>query len=122
MDLIESLRQYRLEHQLTQEDLAKKLGVAFTTINRWFNGKTRPSELQQYRIKQLLRESLRSKMIHGGNKMTRAHAHNTKTFRELTPVQRRASLGAMTKHLREASTIHRCLMVGRKQRNAKTSQ
>ena len=54
MDLIEALRQYRLEHQLTQEDLAKKLGVAFTTINRWFNGKTHPSELQEYRIKKLL--------------------------------------------------------------------
>ncbi len=54
MDLIEALPQYRREHQLTQEDLAKKLGVAFTTINRWFNGKTHPSELQEYRIKKLL--------------------------------------------------------------------
>ena len=54
MDLIEALRQYRLERQLTQEELAKKLGVAFTTINRWFNGKTHPSELQAYQIKKLL--------------------------------------------------------------------
>jgi len=56
MDLIKALRHYRLERQLTQEDLAKKLGVAFTTINRWFNGKTRPSELQEYRIKKLLKK------------------------------------------------------------------
>ncbi len=54
MDLIGALRQYRLEHQFTQQVLAKKLGVSFTTINRWFKGKTRPSELQEYRIKKLL--------------------------------------------------------------------
>ena len=54
MELIESLRQYRLKHQLTQQVLATKLGVSFITINRWFNGKTHPSELQEYRIKKLL--------------------------------------------------------------------
>ena len=54
MDLIEALRNYRLERQLTQQTLAKKLNVSFITINRWFNGKTHPSELQEYRIKKLL--------------------------------------------------------------------
>jgi len=54
MELIESLRQYRLKHQLTQQALAKKLDVSFITINRWFNGKTHPSELQVYRIRKLL--------------------------------------------------------------------
>jgi transcriptional regulator with XRE-family HTH domain len=54
MELIESLRQYRLKRQLTQQALAKKLDVSFITINRWFNSKTRPSELQVYRIKELL--------------------------------------------------------------------
>jgi len=46
-----------LEHQLTQQALAKKLGVSFTTVNRWFNGKTRPSELQEYQIRKLLHSS-----------------------------------------------------------------
>ena len=54
MELIETLRQYRLRHQLTQQALAKQLGVSFVTINRWFNDKTHPSELQEYRIKKLL--------------------------------------------------------------------
>ncbi len=54
MELIEALRQYRLKHQLTQQALARKLDVSFITINRWFNGKTHPSELQEYRIKKLL--------------------------------------------------------------------
>ena len=56
MELIEVLRQYRLEHQLTQQALAKKLGVSFITVNRWFNSKTHPSELQAYRISKLLRK------------------------------------------------------------------
>ena len=54
MDLVEAPRQYRLEHQLTQQALAKKLGVSFITVNRWFNGKTSPSQLQEYRVKKLL--------------------------------------------------------------------
>jgi transcriptional regulator with XRE-family HTH domain len=54
MELIEALRQYRLEHQLTQQALARKLGVSFITINRWFNSRTHPSELQEYRVKKLL--------------------------------------------------------------------
>ena len=52
--LVESLRLYRPEHQLTQEELARKLGVSFATVNRWFKAKTHPSELQAYRIKKLL--------------------------------------------------------------------
>lgn len=59
MDLIESLRLYRLERQLTQEELAKKLGVSFATVNRWFKDKTHPSELQAYRIKKLLGQARR---------------------------------------------------------------
>ena len=59
--LIESLRLYRLKHQLTQEELAQKLGVSFATVNRWFRAKTRPSELQAYRIKQLLGQTKESK-------------------------------------------------------------
>lgn len=53
--LINRLRQYRLEQQLTQEQLAEKLGVAFLTLNRWLRGHARPSELHQYRIEKLLK-------------------------------------------------------------------
>lgn len=60
MELIDALRQYRLERQLTQQALAKKLGVSFITINRWFNRRTRPSELQAYRIKKLLGKSFKA--------------------------------------------------------------
>lgn len=30
---------------LSQEGLAKELGVSFATVNRWENGKTNPSKL-----------------------------------------------------------------------------
>ena len=61
VDLIQALKTYRLEHRLTQEELAKKLGVAFTTVNRWFSGKTHPGELQKYQIEKLLGKSRRRK-------------------------------------------------------------
>ena len=55
MKLIQDLENYRLEHKITQEQLAKKLGVAFATVNRWLNGKYKPRKVQQYHIEKLLR-------------------------------------------------------------------
>ncbi len=52
--LINHLRKYRLEQQLTQEQLAEKLGVAFLTLNRWLRGHAQPSQLHHYRIEKLL--------------------------------------------------------------------
>ena len=37
-----------------QQDLAKELGVAFSTVSRWFNGKTIPSKIQQYHVEKYL--------------------------------------------------------------------
>ena len=55
MTLIQDLEKYRLEHKITQEQLAKKLGVAFATVNRWLNGKYKPRKIQQYHIEKLLK-------------------------------------------------------------------
>jgi len=52
--LIEKLEIYRLENRISQKQLADKLNVAFSTVNRWFNGKTTPNKIQQYHIKKLL--------------------------------------------------------------------
>ena len=54
--LIEKLEIYRLENRISQKQLADKLNVAFSTVNRWFNGKTTPNKIQQYHIKKLLRD------------------------------------------------------------------
>ena len=55
MNIVRQLERYRLERRIPQEQLAKKLGVAFSTVNRWFNGKTKPSKIQKYHIAKLLR-------------------------------------------------------------------
>lgn len=59
--LIKSLDEYRLEHRISQEKLAKILGVTFVTVNRWFNGHTLPNKIQQYHIRKLLSSKGRRK-------------------------------------------------------------
>lgn len=56
MDIIQKLETYRLEHRISQEHLSKKLGVAFSTVNRWLNGKSKPSKIQSFHIQKLLKK------------------------------------------------------------------
>lgn len=56
-DLIKKLEIYRLENRTSQKQLADKLSVHFSTVNRWFKGKTIPNKIQQYHIKKLLDKS-----------------------------------------------------------------
>ncbi|MBU2539545.1 helix-turn-helix domain-containing protein [Patescibacteria group bacterium] len=60
MKIIKSLEKYRLENRISQESLAKKLGVAFSTVNRWLNGKTKPNKIQKYHIEKLLKKGLKN--------------------------------------------------------------
>ena len=55
MDIIKQLEVYRLENRITQVDLAKEIGVAFATVNRWLNGKVKPNKIQTYHIEKLLK-------------------------------------------------------------------
>ena len=57
MNMIEELKQYCLDHQINQPELAKKLGVAYNTVNRWFTGRYNPSALHEHQIKKLLGKS-----------------------------------------------------------------
>lgn len=41
---------------LSQEDLAKALGVSFATVNRWENGKTQPSKLAKNQFERFYQE------------------------------------------------------------------
>ena len=61
MDIIKKLDLYRLENKITQEELAKELDVAFSTVNRWFNGWTVPSKIQQYHVEKYLNKKVRKK-------------------------------------------------------------
>ena len=53
-DIIKQLETYRLENKVPQQEIAAKLGVAFSTVNRWLNRKAKPNKIQSYHIKKLL--------------------------------------------------------------------
>ena len=53
--LIKELETYRLENKISQEELAEKLGVAFSTVNRWLNSKASPNKIQSYHIGKLIK-------------------------------------------------------------------
>ncbi len=46
----------RLALGLTQEQLAVALGVTYSTINRWENGRSKPSPLAMEKIDKMLEE------------------------------------------------------------------
>ncbi len=54
-DIPRLVRELRALTGLTQEKFAAKLGVTFPSINRWENGRTKPSPLAMRQIEELLR-------------------------------------------------------------------
>lgn len=52
-NIAKELKKLRQQQGWSQEDLARNLGVSFATVNRWENGKTKPSRLAQEKIKQV---------------------------------------------------------------------
>lgn len=54
-NLIKQLEEYRLKNRLTQDELAKKLGVSCVSVNKWLNEHTQPQKLQVYQIEQLVK-------------------------------------------------------------------
>ncbi len=55
-DIPRLIRELRERTGLTQEKFAAKLGVTFPTINRWENGRARPSPLALKQIEDALRD------------------------------------------------------------------
>ena len=53
-DIARLVRELRLRTGLTQEKFAARLGVTFPTINRWENGRAKPSPLAMKQIDDLL--------------------------------------------------------------------
>ena len=39
------VKEVRKQLALSQEDLARKLGISYATVNRWENGQVKPSKL-----------------------------------------------------------------------------
>jgi putative transcriptional regulator len=55
-DIPRFVRELRERTGLTQEKFAARLGVTFPTINRWENGRAKPSPLAMQKIEELLRK------------------------------------------------------------------
>ena len=55
-DISRLVRELRERTGLTQEKFAAKLGVTYPTINRWENGRAKPSPLALKQIEDLLRD------------------------------------------------------------------
>lgn len=55
MDIVKQLELYRLENRVSLQKLAGDIGVSFSTVSRWFSGKTKPNKIQQYHIEKFLK-------------------------------------------------------------------
>lgn len=60
MNLPKLLKEVRKQLSLSQEDLARKLGISFATVNRWESGKVRPSKLAKAQLKAFYEEMVDS--------------------------------------------------------------
>jgi len=49
-DFAKLIKTVRNQLELSQEDLAREIGVSFATVNRWENGQTTPSKLAKASI------------------------------------------------------------------------
>jgi len=47
------IKELRAKHGLTQEQFAAKVGVTWSTVNRWENDRGKPSPLAMRRIEEL---------------------------------------------------------------------
>lgn len=59
----------RRQLALSQEDLARQLGVSFATVNRWETGRCEPSRLAKAQIRSFCAQmSARGKLVLPGEK------------------------------------------------------
>lgn len=57
IDYADGILQLRAKLNLSQEELAKELGVCFISVNRWENGKYAPTKLVKVKLIQLFKEN-----------------------------------------------------------------
>jgi putative transcriptional regulator len=55
------VKEVRRQLSISQEDLARELGVSYATVNRWENGQVKPSKLARAQL-----ESFCDRMIEDG--------------------------------------------------------
>ena len=57
IDYADGILQLRAKLNLSQEELAKMLGVSFISVNRWENDKYAPTKLVKVKLIQLFKEN-----------------------------------------------------------------
>lgn len=57
MKYSEKIKEYREKVLCTQEELAKKLGVSFASVNRWENGLFEPTMKTKRKLRKLFIEA-----------------------------------------------------------------
>lgn len=56
MSVVKQLELYRLENRISLQSLADEVGVCFSTVSRWFSGKTKPHKTHLYHIEKFLKK------------------------------------------------------------------
>ena len=59
----ELVKEVRRQLGLSQEELAHELGVSFATVNRWENGKTKPSKMAKTVWKQFCQRQIEEEKL-----------------------------------------------------------
>ena len=59
----DKLKHCRTIMGLTQEQLARNLGVSWNTVQRWESGKTRPSPLAMEKLQEILKDVLEREQL-----------------------------------------------------------
>ena len=57
IDYADGILQLRAKLSISQEELAKILGVSFISVNRWENNKYAPTKLIKVKLNQLFKEN-----------------------------------------------------------------
>lgn len=57
MKFADKVLKVRLQLNISQESLAKELGIAFVTLNRWENGHTDPKVLTRHRFDEFCKKN-----------------------------------------------------------------
>ena len=57
IDYADAILRLRVKLNLSQQEVAKLLGVSFPSISRWENGHNEPTKLVKVRILELLQEN-----------------------------------------------------------------
>ena len=53
----DAIVELRLKLNVSQEELAKMLGVSFSSVNRWENGRYKPTKIAKLKLSKLFKEN-----------------------------------------------------------------